>query len=534
MAFTTGSYWEVEPTGLDTQGGGFDTGVAGFPTDGAATVANTASPVFTSASYNFVAGDVGAWIFVKSGTNWIPGWYKIASVAANAATLSAASGAGVLFNGFGATTTAGCATVASPTTATWGIDYSQQASAQISFTDMVIDGTTNTKFTSAGNPVGKNFIGNVISVNSGSGFTVQRVAIVSTSGTTATCDKSLGTLSSTAGNGKLGGAILSPAIACSVAAISNFVFIKAGTYSITSNSTNIAGGTLLPANNPIWFIGYNTNRYFGNTDTQPVIQNNGSTITPVAGSGTFVNITFDGNTQTSARLSTATRPNFIYCTLKNYNTISNGVGGGVWLGCLFTGNSVCVISAGQAIAYCEAYGNTATPFNAVGFVLTKCLAYSNTGASTDGFTPTNDTAIVDSCIAIANGRDGFRTGTQPMTLLNCHAEGNTGFGYTCTGRGMSRINCSAYNNTAGATSDAAVVPTVNQITPTGSVFISTANNNYSLNNLPNRGALLRQAGYFGYLKGLTPRGTTVALPDIGAVQSRVPWQTVNFDGGIDG
>jgi hypothetical protein len=42
----------------------------------------------------------------------------------------------------------GCTTTASPTSATWGIDYSQQNSAQITFTDMVIDGTINKKFTS--------------------------------------------------------------------------------------------------------------------------------------------------------------------------------------------------------------------------------------------------------------------------------------------------------------------------------------------------------------------------------------------------
>ncbi len=61
-------------------GGGFDTGVAGFPTDGAATVATSSAPVFTSASYNFVAGDVGAWIYIKSGTNWTAGWYQITVV----------------------------------------------------------------------------------------------------------------------------------------------------------------------------------------------------------------------------------------------------------------------------------------------------------------------------------------------------------------------------------------------------------------------------------------------------------------------
>jgi hypothetical protein len=122
--------------------------VAGFPTDGAATLATSSAPVFTSASYTFVAGDVGAFIYIKSGTNWTAGWYPIASVSGGAATLTASIGAAVLDTNKGLNTAAGCATTASPTAATWGIDYSQSATSRLTFTDMVIGGTT-TQFTSA-------------------------------------------------------------------------------------------------------------------------------------------------------------------------------------------------------------------------------------------------------------------------------------------------------------------------------------------------------------------------------------------------
>lgn len=196
MALSSTTQWECRTTGSDTAcSGGFNPGNANFAADGAATSATGDSPVFTSASYTFVAGDVGAWVFIKSGTNWNPGWYSIASVSAGAATLSAAIGQGVVYPGAAVTTNgalqkpttvAGAATTASPTGATWGVDYSQQNAAQFAFTDMVIDGATNTKFTSAGLPVGKNFVGNLIRVTSGSGFTVQSVEVVSTVTTTAT------------------------------------------------------------------------------------------------------------------------------------------------------------------------------------------------------------------------------------------------------------------------------------------------------------------------------------------------------------
>lgn len=160
-----------------------------FSTNGAATVATSAAPVFTSASYTFVAADVGAKVFIKSGTNWITGSYTIVSVAAGAATLDRA-----------------CASVASPTTATWGVDYSGVSAARSTRVDLVIDATTATKVTSAAIPFTVADIGNALHLTSGLGFIVQWVTVVSISGSTATCDKTLGTLSSTGGIGALGGA----------------------------------------------------------------------------------------------------------------------------------------------------------------------------------------------------------------------------------------------------------------------------------------------------------------------------------------
>ena len=95
MALSAFTIAEVETGGSDSANAGlFDPSqvAGGGFTDGAATVATSAAPVFTSASYNFVAGNVGAWLFIASGTAWIPGWYKIASVASNAATLGAGIG----------------------------------------------------------------------------------------------------------------------------------------------------------------------------------------------------------------------------------------------------------------------------------------------------------------------------------------------------------------------------------------------------------------------------------------------------------
>src|SRR6185436_12524208 len=237
--------WEVEATGDDTNNGGaFDPGqTAGMFTDGAATSANTASPVFTSASYNFVAGDVGAWLFIGAGTNWTKGWYKIASVASNAATLSAAIGAAVQSSGATTSpivpsTVIGCATTASPTGATWSIDYSQQASARFTYTDLASAGAGLT-VSSAAKPFAKQHVGNSIVITGGTNFTAGRYVIASVAATVATVvgPGNITTGAGASGTGGLGGALASPGLPGGVMVSHNQVFVKTGSYTVASAST---------------------------------------------------------------------------------------------------------------------------------------------------------------------------------------------------------------------------------------------------------------------------------------------------------
>ncbi len=541
MAFTPTAIVECRTGGSDTNCSGiFDPGVSGFPTDGAATLGTSNAPLFSSASYTFVAGDVGAYIYVKSGTNWIAGWYPITAVTAspNSATLDASIGAVVTADLSGLSTVAGCATTASPTGATWGVDYSRQNGSQITFTDMVI-GTPNTTFTSVLKPVGKNYIGNSINVTSGTGFTVQRVVIASTVTTVATCDKALGTIASSGGNGRLGGGLLSPSIATSLLGIAGMCcFVQNGTYVISSNTTNTAGGAMTAGSANTMVIGYSgANRYFGNTGTAPLIQNSGSTITPIQVAGNFYNFAFDGNAQTAARLTSALCY-LVNCSISNFNTIPGT--SLMAVGCLFTGNSVtCTLLVG---AYNEAYANTATPIAGANF---KSLSYANTGATTDGFTITTSQVAIE-CHAIGNGRSGFRFSGATAWVFNCHAQGNgvssgTGYGYQSAGAGQFKaINCTGQGNQTGLvdTTNAGNGGYVFQFGITavsGDVYVSVAGNNYALNNLAGAGAALRAAGRMAVLQTY-PRGLTTSYFDIGGVQHQditaVIAQTINvFEGG---
>jgi hypothetical protein len=76
--------------------------------------------------------------------------------------------------------------------------------AGVPYADLHIDGTTNTIVTSAAQPFTAANVDDVLNVTGGTGFTQQRVRILSVDATgKATCDVAVGTVGSTAGTGKL-------------------------------------------------------------------------------------------------------------------------------------------------------------------------------------------------------------------------------------------------------------------------------------------------------------------------------------------
>jgi hypothetical protein len=415
-------------------------------------------------------------------------------------------------------TVAGCASTASPSGAKWTIDYSQQNAAQFTYTDLASAGTGLT-VSSVLKPFAKQHVGNSLVITGGTNFNTGRYVIASISGVTATVvgPTNITTGAGASGTGGMGGALLSPGKADSLAGWT-LAFCKndGSVFSMTSNTNSISQGTIASRTN-VCLVGYATTRTIQNTDSPPTIQTNGSTITQfqAATSLTCINFILDGNSQTASKLSS--NGAFERCLIKNFNTASSG--GTVTRSCKVTTNSAAVLGTVVTVVDTECYANTATPINATGSnsSLTRVLSYNNTGASTDGAAITAGATAID-CDFYANGRDGLRLTTAYAE--NCYSDSNVGSQFNAVGTPGIQAelrNCAVFVGTGGPATSGTPVST-GLITCSVSAFTNAAGTDFSKNNTAGGGASLRAAGY----PQTFPAGTTERRGDIGASQHADP------------
>lgn len=435
MALSVLTVYEVNgsATSGNVNGAGFNPSNANMLTDLTtdANTANTSAPVVSSASYNFAAGDVNNWLYVKSGTNWTPGWYKIASVASNKATLTAGVGTAVQTDStqgnpsprYITNTVAGCATVGTPTNGTFTIDYSQATAAIVNGVadfNAVGASTTLTSATAGFTPV---MVGNLFcQTTTGTGaFGVTGRYEIATyvNATTVTLDRTpnSGTASVNT-TGYVGGAASLNSSTANIGSDAFFengsgtngtgasrFFIKSGTIS-TGQSVSIAavGGTKAP----VAIEGYQTIRGDAPTGTnRPTLdgatlafapgQNwdiyniiftstNGTAFT-AGGASKYVNCKFINPSTTAARVA-ITLPNtsnlFIGCEFISYrgDALNFGTSSPEFYGCYFhdsdkliniTTNAVPVIKESLFVnAVTNAY---ITAGATAGFLLSKNTFY---------------------------------------------------------------------------------------------------------------------------------------------------------------
>lgn len=405
-----------------------------------------------------------------------------------------------------------------PTVVSPGTDYSQQAAAQKTYTDLVINAVTNTNATSAAQPFTASDVGNVYNITSGAGFTVQRVVLISVAAGVGTFNASLGTLSSTGGNATMGGAVDNLTRPAAVAG--NTVYVKAtATYTITASNTFATAGTLQL---PIAFIGYTSSRTDNGYVTVQASTNVSITVFNVtAGRRRFKNFIADCNglaTSTGFAVS-GNFSNCENCKALNFTTAGfTSFPFGFIKGCIATGGTAAATAAfnltGQTpiCIGCIATGNVCPGFitNSAGssaITLIGCIAANNTGASSDGFRNNGTSAAAYfNCDAYANGRHGLLMDTAAnlnaanVTVFNCIFVNNGGYGISSNSFSFGTLPTTIpmdfnafYNNTSGARQN--VAAGLNDVTLTADPFTSGAANDFTLNNTAGAGAASKSVGY---------------------------------------
>jgi hypothetical protein len=419
-----------------------------------------------------------------------------------------------------------------------GTDYSQQTSPQISYTDMVI-GATTTQFTSVANAPTSAIVGNIINVVSGTGFTVQRVQVLSVAAGVATCDKSLGTTASTGGHGNLGGAA-AISVPFGLAVAGNTIWIKAtATYSITSQigTSNLGSSGL-----PITVIGYNATRGDNGQVTVLATASMAYCIVVSQYNWRMYNVVANANNQATTGCFSASNSfiTFQNCVGQNFTEQAFSISGTYCnvISCWGTGGTSAATAAFSTSSSCAFDSCVATANACTGFLDSSvsigtynfCISANNTGSSSDGFQSTqtgNSASQFNHCLSYGNGRDGLRftgaTGPSSAIVRNCIFVENAGFGVNSTSTNwivgptatQSYLLTMSYNfyfgNTSGAYNNLPAGP--NDITGTGDPTVAGASGNFMLNNTQGAGAACRAAGFPGALQS----GGTGYL-DIGALQ----------------
>lgn len=516
------SIFEIQANGNDSNSGGFDPNASLFTTL-STTNGTSASPTVTASNYTFVSTDIGDYLYIKSGTNWNPGWYRITAVNAGAATIDASIG-NVFQPNLKISTVQGVSTTASASSGNWTVDYSQIATASLTYTDLSI--VTNVRtIRSTANPFTNSMIGNMIRISSGVNFTAGVYIITSLSGTDAVVDRDIGTLGATNGTGSMGGAL------ATWNGYSNSVYGGPFVYAYIKGSSGTFNWTGTPTSSSAVHtcIGYTNVRA---DNGKPLIRiSASSTAFATSNRAAFYNLIIDG--QNNSSTNGITNSNFfiensiLNCDFKNLAQAYNIPSGCDVHNCTFDN---CTVLSG---------GNTK--------VFKNCVVKNSGGSVTRAYAVVNNVFINMTSRVIYSDGTMATVSNNTFHNLSSHAidfffgysnqswkfvvENNifsnvsgTGIRFNGTGWGaLNFIQNNAYFATSSFTdnytnaADPNSPPFVlrNNIALTVSPFVSAANLDFRLNNEIGGGRSCRGGSYIGAF----PLTTTISSQDIGAVQT---------------
>ncbi len=415
-----------------------------------------------------------------------------------------------------------------------GTDYSQSDTALGTGTNLTVDATTNTDVAPDGFTPSAADIGNLIQITSGAGFTAGFYEIVSIQAGKWRLDRSPAATTTAGGVWALGGGLASPGKASGAVVAGNTIWVKSGTYTVTSASSNIAGGCVVlvagVSATASRMIGYGTIR--GDSGTPPLIQASGiSSFTLIATSnlGHLENLSVDAAGLTSGRgINLGTTARAYRC--KVANCTNSGINSGVSTLCEVSGCSTAAGFNGTTTIGCVAHDNTVAGISGGAFHAFS-LAYGNTGATSHGFQSNSASVHWFRCTSVGNGGDGFRAtaGTFLNSAIDCLAVSNTGagFGANSSFDNFYVMNCGTFDNGTAITNVTAAAQSGN-IVLGFNPFTDPPNNDFSLNLFNPGGMQVRAASLIGSLPGLASAG----YADLGALQSAAVYAQITGEMGL--
>lgn len=369
-------------------------------------------------------------------------------------------------------TTIGCNSSASPSAGIWAIDRSRRSAIFWNGTN----GSTNaagTAFTfgagglPAGYVAGKQDIGNIIQVLSGSGggaVTASMYAISQATSTVWTIDRSAGT-SSTGVAFSLGGTFATIGgfgaqyIKASVTAIGQHLYLS-GKETITSASANVANGVFNSTSiNSLYIQGFSAT--FGDMLPSAYLTVSGitsATMISKSVNGTTIlearNIVFDGaNLSAVLGFSEAQGGRTLDCLFVNFNfaaTVANYAALPVIAARNYFYN--CNIPTFNLLAAFDCISDTcATTFittSSAGLAASRYVRCVSYNTSTTGFSSIRHGSFLD-CVAYQGAASGFAGLSVDCYLENCLAVSSGAFGFGMSDATIEMVNCAAYNNTSG-------------------------------------------------------------------------------------
>lgn len=267
-------------------------------------------------------------------------------------------------------------------------------------------------------------------------------------------------------------------------------YIKSGTYTLTTASANVSGGTISTSNGlDVYIEGYGTTR--GDLGAKPVLDASSYTgvslwqLGVITGRGQGVNLKADGQDGSGnvGFNGDGYRATFYRCEALDCNTGFDT--NAAPLECLAVS---CTTGFDSWTAVdCEAKA-CGTGFNST-YVI-GCLAHDCT---TKGFGLSNNFLGV-CCGAWNNTGDGFgNASAKDVTIQGCWSINNTGYGFNVDSAVILH-NCATYNNSSGKRPVGQLFDDIGHQTLTGDPFKNSGSDDFRPDNVANEGALLRGNG----------------------------------------